>query len=208
MFAESVNKKMEFRKLIMTILQTRQQKRHRYEEQTFGLCGRRQGWNDIREEHWNMNVTICKVDDQCKFDAWSRALRSQCSGTSQKDRVGKEVGGGVQDGGHMFTHGWFMSMYGKNQYCKVIILQLKSIIFLKLSITPSNSATFRYFGALLLGVYNCSIFLMYLPLYNYEISQTSLICLILFIATPVLFGYSLHDIFFTSSVFESKVALL
>ena len=51
MFAESVNKKMEFRKLIMTILQTRQQKRHRYEEQTFGLCGRRQGWNDIREEH-------------------------------------------------------------------------------------------------------------------------------------------------------------
>ena len=72
----------------------------------------------------------------------------------------------------------------------------------------SNSATFRYFGALLLGVYNCSIFLMYLPLYNYEISQTSLICLILFIATPVLFGYSLHDIFFTSSVFESKVALL
>ena len=21
-----------------------------------------------------------------------------------------------QDGGHMYTHGWFMSMYGKNQY--------------------------------------------------------------------------------------------
>ena len=23
---------------------------------------------------------------------------------------------GVQDGEHMFTHGWFMSMYGKNHY--------------------------------------------------------------------------------------------
>ena len=23
---------------------------------------------------------------------------------------------GIQDGGHMYTHGWFMSMYGKNQY--------------------------------------------------------------------------------------------
>ena len=23
---------------------------------------------------------------------------------------------GVQDGGHMYTHGRFMSMYGKNQY--------------------------------------------------------------------------------------------
>ena len=23
---------------------------------------------------------------------------------------------GVQDGGHMYTHGWFMSVYGKNHY--------------------------------------------------------------------------------------------
>ena len=23
---------------------------------------------------------------------------------------------GVQDGGHMYTHGWFMSMYGKNHH--------------------------------------------------------------------------------------------
>ena len=23
---------------------------------------------------------------------------------------------GVQDGGHMYTHGWFMLMYGKNHY--------------------------------------------------------------------------------------------
>ena len=25
-------------------------------------------------------------------------------------------GRGVQDGGYMYTHGWFMSMYGKNHY--------------------------------------------------------------------------------------------
>ena len=24
--------------------------------------------------------------------------------------------GAVQDGGHTYTHGWFMSMYGKNHY--------------------------------------------------------------------------------------------
>ena len=23
---------------------------------------------------------------------------------------------GVQDGGHMYTYGWFMSVYGKNHY--------------------------------------------------------------------------------------------
>ena len=36
-------------------------------------------------------------------------------------------GGGrrAQDGGHMYTHVWFMSMYGKNDYNIVISLQLK-----------------------------------------------------------------------------------
>ena len=29
---------------------------------------------------------------------------------------GEGVQRGVQDGEHMYTHGWFMSMYGKNQY--------------------------------------------------------------------------------------------
>ena len=36
-------------------------------------------------------------------------------------------GGGweVQDGEQMYTHDWFMSMYGKNHYNIVISLQLK-----------------------------------------------------------------------------------
>ena len=40
---------MEFRKMVMTILYTIQQKRHRCKEQTFGLCGERQGWDDLRD---------------------------------------------------------------------------------------------------------------------------------------------------------------
>ena len=40
---------MEFRKTVTMTLYTRQQKRQRYKEQTFGLCGRRQGWDDMRE---------------------------------------------------------------------------------------------------------------------------------------------------------------
>ena len=39
-----------------------------------------------------------------------------CTGMIQRDGMGKEVEGGVQDGEHMYTHGWFMSMYGKNHY--------------------------------------------------------------------------------------------
>ena len=60
---------MEFRKMVMMTLYVRQQKRHRYKEQTFGLCGRRQGWDDLREQHLNMYVTTCEKDEQPKFDA-------------------------------------------------------------------------------------------------------------------------------------------
>ena len=45
---------------------------------------------------------------------------SGCSGLVYCDDPeewdGREVGGGVQDGKHMYTHGSFMSMYGKNLY--------------------------------------------------------------------------------------------
>lgn len=60
---------MEFRKMVTVTLYVRQQKRHRWKEQTFGLCGRRRGWDDLREQHWNMYITICKIDRQSRFDA-------------------------------------------------------------------------------------------------------------------------------------------
>ena len=40
---------MDFRKMAMMTLYSRQQKRHRYKEQTFGLCGRRPESDDLRE---------------------------------------------------------------------------------------------------------------------------------------------------------------
>ena len=38
---------------------------------------------------------------------------------------GEGSGRRVQDGEHTKTHGWFMSMYGKNPYNIVISLQIK-----------------------------------------------------------------------------------
>ena len=40
---------MEFRKMVMMTLYVRQQERDRCKEQTFGLCGRRRGWDDLRK---------------------------------------------------------------------------------------------------------------------------------------------------------------
>ena len=67
---------MEFRKMIMMTLYAIQQKRHRCKEQTFGLCGKRQGLDDLREYHWNMYITICDIDPEFKFNVWHRVLRA------------------------------------------------------------------------------------------------------------------------------------
>ena len=40
---------MKFRRTVTMTLYARQQRRHGCKEQTFGLCGRRRGWDDLRE---------------------------------------------------------------------------------------------------------------------------------------------------------------
>ena len=45
---------MEFGKMVMITLYARQQKRHRCIEQSFGLCGRGRGWDELGEWHGNM----------------------------------------------------------------------------------------------------------------------------------------------------------
>ena len=67
-----------------------------------------------------------KLDDQCKFDPWSRALKAGALG--QPRGVGR--GGrreGVQDGG-THVHPWLVHVdvwQKPPQHCKVISLQLK-----------------------------------------------------------------------------------
>ena len=41
-------------------------------------------------------------------DAWG-----WCTGMTQRDGMGREVGGGVQDGEYIYTRGGFMSIYDK-----------------------------------------------------------------------------------------------
>ena len=64
------------RKTVLTILHTGQQRRHRCKEQTFGFSGRSRGWDDLREQHWNMYLTVCKIHDQCEFSEWHRTPKA------------------------------------------------------------------------------------------------------------------------------------
>ena len=50
-------------------LYMRQQKRHWCIEQSFGLCGRGRGWDDVGEWQWNMYNIIYEMSRQSRFDA-------------------------------------------------------------------------------------------------------------------------------------------
>ena len=50
----------------------------------------------------DMYITICKIDEQCKFECMKQGTQSQCSGTTQRDRVGWAVGRVFRMGGHMY----------------------------------------------------------------------------------------------------------
>ena len=112
---------MGFRKMVTMTLYVRQQKRHKCKEQIFGFCGRRWGWDDLKE-YWNMYIMWNRWSVQLQY--MKQGTQSRGAGTTQRDGMGREVGRGFRMGRHMCTWGWFMSMYGKKkipqQYCKVV----------------------------------------------------------------------------------------
>ena len=42
--------------------------------------------------------------------------QSQYTGMTQRDGMGREVGGRFGTGGRMYIRGWLMSIYGKNHH--------------------------------------------------------------------------------------------
>ena len=62
-----------------------------------------------------MHIIICETDHQSRFDAWDMVLRADALGWPEGwDEEGR--GKGIQDGEHMYTHGWLMLMSGKKHY--------------------------------------------------------------------------------------------
>ena len=97
---------MEFRKMVTITLYARQQKRHRCIEQSFGLCGERArvGWFErmalkhVYYQMWNGSP----VQVQCMGQgAWG-----WCTGMTQRDGMGRDVGGGSGWGTHV--HPWLI----------------------------------------------------------------------------------------------------
>ena len=81
--------------MVMITLYAKQKKRHRCTEQTFGLYGRRRGWDVSRE----ISIETCILSrvKQITSPGWMHETSAQawCTGKTQRDRVEREVGGGI-----------------------------------------------------------------------------------------------------------------
>ena len=61
-------------------------------------------------KHLNYHMrNVLPVQVRCMI----QGARGWRTGMTQRDGMWREVGGGVQEGEHMYSHGRFMSMYGK-----------------------------------------------------------------------------------------------
>ena len=69
---------------------------------------------------WQNSIETCILSCVKQIASPSSMHETGCSGLVHWDDPegwgGVGGGRGVQDGEHMYTHGWFMSMYGKNHY--------------------------------------------------------------------------------------------
>ena len=99
----------------MITLYARQQKRHNSIERSF--------LESVGEAEcamiWENNIETCILYVK-QIASQGLMHETGCSGLVHWDDLegwnGEGGGRGVQDGEHMYTHGWFKSMYGKNHY--------------------------------------------------------------------------------------------
>ena len=55
--------------MVTITLYAKQKKKHRFTEQTFSLCGRKGGWDVLKEEHLNNYTIKGETDLQPRLDA-------------------------------------------------------------------------------------------------------------------------------------------
>ena len=97
--------------MVTITLYARQQKRHRYIEQSFGLCGR-----GVGGMIWENGIETCIILYKKQIASPGSMRDTGCLGLVHWDDpegwYGEGGGRGVQNGEHVYTRGGFMLMYG------------------------------------------------------------------------------------------------
>ena len=118
---------MEFRKMVTITLCTRQQKRHWCIEQSFGLCGRGRGWDNLGVWHWNMYNIIYETSHQSRFIARYWMLGAGALGRPR----GMVWGGRREEGSGWGTHIYLWQIHFDTWWNQYNIVKLNKIKFLK-----------------------------------------------------------------------------
>ena len=111
--------------MVTITLYTRQQKRHWCIEQSFGLCGRGRGWNDLGKWHLNMYNVIYETSRQSMFDERYWMLGAGALGRPRRMvwRGRREEGSGW--GTHVYPWQIHFDIW-QNQY-NIVMLKNKKI---------------------------------------------------------------------------------
>ena len=113
--------------MVTIALYARPQKRHWCIEQSYGLCCRGRGWEDLGEWHWNMYNIMYETSHQSRFDARYWMLGAGALGWPR----GRVWGGSGEEGSGWATHVYLWQIHfdiWQNQYN---IVKLKNKIKLK-----------------------------------------------------------------------------
>ena len=113
--------------MVTITLYAKQKKRHRCIEQSFGLCGRRRGWDVLREQHRNMYY-LGWNRSPAQVGCMRQVLRPGALGRPRGIGWRGRWEGGSGWGIHVYPRLIHVNIWQKPlQYCKVISLQLIKI---------------------------------------------------------------------------------
>ena len=86
-------------------------------------AGERRGWDGWRESHWNIYITVCKIDSHLSIQegcSMMQGSQTQCPVTAQGSGMGGRWEQVSKGRGHMYTCGQFMLMYSKNKSITIL----------------------------------------------------------------------------------------
>ena len=96
---------MEFRKMVLKNLFTRQQWRNRHKEQTYGH-GERGGEGEMYGmSNMETYITTCKIDSQQEFAVWLRKLKTGALDQTRGVGWGGRQESGSKARGYIYTYG-------------------------------------------------------------------------------------------------------
>ena len=80
------------------------------------FLGQYSDYFNIAQFQWSLCHSLYSQKHIVQVWCMKQGTQSWCSGTTQRDSVGREVEGGFSMGGRLYTCGQFMLMYGKNHH--------------------------------------------------------------------------------------------